>query len=113
MIGRLRPVIQRINLEFQKIEGRKAVLTRGITCKHPICVQMLVREVLQCELLGMDLVHGGAGVSDRPHLIGVADDSASPLQLQPEADGHAELRGPVQHLPAPAQLMDMPPSGEM
>ena len=33
--------------------------------------QMLVAEVLQRELFGVDLVHGGAGVGDRTNLIGV------------------------------------------
>ena len=32
---------------------------------------MLVAEVLQRELFGVDLVHGGAGVGDRTNLIGV------------------------------------------
>ena len=32
---------------------------------------MLTGEVLHSELLGVDLVHGGAGVGDRTHFIGI------------------------------------------
>ena len=48
--------------------------------------QMFMAEVLQRELLSMNLVHGGAGVGDRTHLIGV--ELLPPVERGGDVDVH-------------------------
>ena len=64
------------------------VLAGRIACEYPACAQMFVAEVLQRELLGMDLVHGGAGVGDRTNLIGV--ELFPPVERGSDIDVHRD-----------------------